>query len=227
MTSAADTARHRREARRVQLQELSRRELLDAAETVFGDKGVHAATIKEIAELAGYAVGSVYSFFDSKDALVRAVLERRGDEMLDGIRRHTTGPGSSLERLVALARFEVDFFRDRPAFARMYLASSAVGDLVPVFAREHGVVDKLDEAMSRTAALFAEGQAAGELCDGPPPLLARLLSGIVTAYQAVQGGDAAAVLSDAQFDALVRRTFGRGAGVTPTPHPSDRAKGSA
>lgn len=224
---SADTARRRREARREQLHELSRLELLDAAESVFGDKGIHAATIKEIAELAGYAVGSVYTFFDGKDALVHAVFARRGDEMLDGIRRLTAPGGPALDRIVALARFEVAFFRERPAFARMYLGSAAIGDLLPLVERDHELLHNFHDVMGRTAALFAEGQAAGDVCEGAPLLLARLLSGIVTSYQAAQDDLPQAAMADEQFDALVRRTFGASALVPTSTDPTTRAKGPA
>ena len=210
----------RREARRVQLQELARTQLLDAAETVLGDKGVHAATIKEIAELAEYSVGSVYSFFEGKDDLVLAVLARRGDEMLDGIRRIVGAGGEPLDRIVALARFELGFFRERPAFARLYLRSSAVGDLLPDFARDAGVLDHYHEAMARTAGVLAEGQASGSVCDGPSMLLARVLSGIVTAYQAVLADDPTLALPDTHLDELVRRTFGRGPAGTASDRPN-------
>ncbi|MDD9372224.1 MAG: helix-turn-helix domain containing protein, partial [Acidimicrobiales bacterium] len=67
----------RREQRRLQHQDLSRAQLLDAAEEVFGRKGFHEATLKEVAELAEFSVGSVYSFFTNKDDLFRQIFVRR------------------------------------------------------------------------------------------------------------------------------------------------------
>ncbi|MEY2448468.1 MAG: hypothetical protein QOH79_1944, partial [Acidimicrobiaceae bacterium] len=55
-----------REERRLRQQEVGRTQLLDAAEEVFGQKGFHDATLKEVAELAEFSVGSVYSFFENK-----------------------------------------------------------------------------------------------------------------------------------------------------------------
>ena len=54
-TREAGTAtKSRREQRRIQQQDLSRRQLLDAAELVFSSKGYHDATLKEIAEVAEF-----------------------------------------------------------------------------------------------------------------------------------------------------------------------------
>jgi AcrR family transcriptional regulator len=54
----------RREARRLAQQSVGRAQLLDAAEFVFGRKGFHETTLKEVADLAEFSVGSVYSFFE-------------------------------------------------------------------------------------------------------------------------------------------------------------------
>ena len=75
-----------REQRRLHHQDLSRTQLLDAAEEVFGRKGFHDTTLKEVAELAEFSVGSVYSFFANKDDLFRQIFVRRGDEFMDGLR---------------------------------------------------------------------------------------------------------------------------------------------
>ena len=50
--------------------------ILDAAEAVFGEMGVEAATTNAIAERAGASVGSLYHFFANKDAIVNALAER-------------------------------------------------------------------------------------------------------------------------------------------------------
>src|SRR3954451_24484781 len=87
----------RRAQRRLLHQDLSRSQLLDAAEEVFGRKGFHATTLKEIAELAEFSVGSVYSFFDNKDDLYLNVFLRRGAEFLPGMDALVAGPGDALE----------------------------------------------------------------------------------------------------------------------------------
>jgi AcrR family transcriptional regulator len=121
----------KRDERRARQQELARTQLLDAAEEVLGEKGIYVATIKEIADRAEYSVGSVYSFFESKDELLVAVMARRGVEMSAGIVAATRREGPPLERLTELARYEVEYFRARPAFARLYLRSSSIGSLLP------------------------------------------------------------------------------------------------
>lgn len=51
--------------------------LLDAAEELFARQGIRATSLREITELGGINIAAVNYHFRSKDALVRAVYERR------------------------------------------------------------------------------------------------------------------------------------------------------
>lgn len=53
----------------------SRARLLDAARQVFGRDGFQGARITDIADAAGAAHGSFYTYFDSKEAVFKALLE--------------------------------------------------------------------------------------------------------------------------------------------------------
>ena len=50
------------------------RKLLDAAATEFADKGFHEASISGITRSAGVALGTFYTYYDSKDAIFRALV---------------------------------------------------------------------------------------------------------------------------------------------------------
>ena len=59
--------------------EMTRQHLLDAAAIVFARKGFHGATLDEVAKLAGFTKGAVYSNFKSKDDLFLALLEQKSE----------------------------------------------------------------------------------------------------------------------------------------------------
>jgi len=67
----------RRRLTRPEAQAQTRRELLDAAADVFGEKGFRAASLTDVADRAGYTIGAVYSNFASKDELFRALMRER------------------------------------------------------------------------------------------------------------------------------------------------------
>ena len=193
MARAAVDKPSRREQRRLQHQDLSRAQLLDAAEEVFGRKGFHEATLKEVAELAEFSVGSVYSFFDNKDDLFRQIFVRRGEEFMPGLRAVVEDPGADpVAQLHGLVDFEVGFFRQHPRFGRLYLRYSNATAQANDREADVAVAGNYEESMRLQADLFARGQQAGEFRPGDPEVLARLFSGLIAAYQALDP----AVMSD-------------------------------
>ncbi len=63
----------------------TRNRILEAALTIFRERGFERATMREIATAAEVAVGAAYYYFESKDAIVMAFYERSQGEMSDRI----------------------------------------------------------------------------------------------------------------------------------------------
>ena len=59
-----------------QLVATRRRQILDAATKVFAERGFHRARIKEIAREAGVSEGTIYNYFEDKEALLIGILHR-------------------------------------------------------------------------------------------------------------------------------------------------------
>ena len=62
--------------------EVRRRQILDAAAEVFRRRGFHAASMAEIAKTFGMSAGHIYNYFDSKEAIIEAIVARDIDEFL-------------------------------------------------------------------------------------------------------------------------------------------------
>jgi AcrR family transcriptional regulator len=78
--------------------------ILEAAEQVFADQGLHAAHMGDIAARAGVAVGTLYNHFEHREALLAGLLEARRAELLerlDGALREAQG-GAFADKLRAL-----------------------------------------------------------------------------------------------------------------------------
>jgi TetR/AcrR family transcriptional regulator len=54
-------------------------EILDAAASVFANNGYHGSNIPEICSRAAISVGALYKYFNNKEAVFIAVLNRMGD----------------------------------------------------------------------------------------------------------------------------------------------------
>jgi AcrR family transcriptional regulator len=66
-------------SRRERLKQEREERILDAAAAVFARKGYHQATIRDIAELADVADGTIYNYFDNKFDLLIGILARIGE----------------------------------------------------------------------------------------------------------------------------------------------------
>ena len=71
-----DSTQGRSISRRERLKRERRKRILDAAEAVFARKGFHGATIREIAQLADVADGTIYNYFDNKFDLLLGIMGR-------------------------------------------------------------------------------------------------------------------------------------------------------
>ena len=91
---------------RAQLIEARRNQILDAATSVFAEKGYHRATTKEIASVAGVSEGTIYNYFDNKADLLIGMMTRLAEL--------TELPQELEDALQIDAReFLVGIFRDR------------------------------------------------------------------------------------------------------------------
>ncbi|WP_082731823.1 MULTISPECIES: TetR/AcrR family transcriptional regulator [unclassified Sphingomonas] len=61
------------------------RAILDAAAAEFGEKGFHEGSISAITRRAGVALGSFYTYFDSKDDVFRALVRDMSDQVRDHV----------------------------------------------------------------------------------------------------------------------------------------------
>ena len=59
-----------------QLATARRGQILEAATRVFSEKGYHRATIRDVAQAAGIADGTIYNYFANKAALLLGILDR-------------------------------------------------------------------------------------------------------------------------------------------------------
>ena len=83
------TESEQKETRNQRRKRQNRAALLAAAKEVMEEKGVEAATVQEIAERADVALGTFYSYFNSKDEIVTAVIEGIMSRLGRRIRRVT------------------------------------------------------------------------------------------------------------------------------------------
>jgi AcrR family transcriptional regulator len=82
-----------------------RDELLAVAKATFAERGVKAATVREIGARAGVVSGSLYHYFGSKLDMVDAILSEFCDQILASYHAMDTSTDDVATRLRAFARY--------------------------------------------------------------------------------------------------------------------------
>ncbi|MBK8375640.1 TetR/AcrR family transcriptional regulator [Sphingorhabdus sp.] len=73
------------------------RALLDAAAAEFGEKGFHESSVVSITSRAGVALGSFYTYFDSKESLFRALVNHMSGQVRDYVAPVLPGKGDQID----------------------------------------------------------------------------------------------------------------------------------
>jgi AcrR family transcriptional regulator len=131
------------------------RKILDAAREEFGDRGFAESSIVGITQRAGVALGTFYTYFDSKEALFQALVRDMSAQVRDsvgpalsGARDGLDGERRALEAFLKFAREHRDIYRiiDESEFVE------------PAVYREH-----YDTTATRIAARLAAARDKGEI----------------------------------------------------------------
>ena len=164
----------RDEARRAR-NDVYRQHILEAAEKVFAERGFEGAKVQDISALAGLSMGTIYAIFPGKTELHRAVLEERGQELLEAIRAVTARAGSPQESLRALIELYIDWFLRHPDFLRMHLRAGNSWALSPS-ADSDSRIRHWQDIQALQADVFRRGVAAGVFVDEDPDYMAKTFS---------------------------------------------------
>ena len=146
------------------------RKLLEAAAQEFGQRGFHEAAITGITQRAGVALGTFYTYFESKEELFRALVR----DMSQATRAHVAeavrgAPDRLSAERLGLAAF-IAFTRKHPELYRIIEEAQFVAEDVY---REHYLtfVEGYREGLAGAA-------ARGQIVEGPDELRAWALIGM-------------------------------------------------
>lgn len=160
-------------------------EIVDAAQQVFGEVGFARAKIDDVARLAGVSKGTVYLYFDSKEALFREMVRTKVvanlEEAEGTVRTHR---GSARELLVALTTAMYRRMRDIELARIIRVVQAELGNF-PELARFY-----FEEVILRARRLIQEvlerGVASGEFRPDAVAFAARGLSSLLVHTASIQ-----------------------------------------
>jgi AcrR family transcriptional regulator len=147
-------------SKREKQKEERRKQILEAALTIFSQKGFHATNVSDVAAQAGVSQGTIYWYFESKEELFTAALlsffEDFGEEMVAALDACV----SASEKLRALGKTMEDFAEGAAGLLMLFLgywASTPNREEVGRF-----WVDLLVEFKDTLAGIIEEGVRNGE-----------------------------------------------------------------
>jgi AcrR family transcriptional regulator len=167
-------------------------EILEAASAVFAARRFHEVLVDEVAGKAGVGKGTIYRYFDTKEELYLAVVQRGFSRLNERLAASLVPGVQPRERLRCEACEILRFFWDRrDFFALMQRAGDRMQHKQGEIRRDR---DRLRDGLS---AIIAEGVRRREFRPVPPRRAADLFLGLVrAALLSRQHGETAESLAD-------------------------------
>lgn len=148
-------------------------EILEAALAVFAEKGFSAARMEDISRRAGVTKGTIYLYFESKEALFKALVRELLTPTITAvIERALAYQGSSRDLLIMVLSTVGNFIRtsDRVVLPKIVIAEAGnFPELVRFYRAE--IIDK---GLGLLEQVVARGIARGEFRNIDPKHVARL-----------------------------------------------------
>lgn len=150
--------------------------ILDAAMRAFVDKGYHASSVNDVAQAAGLAKGTLYLYFDSKDAMTTAIIDRHFAALEDQIARGD--PCQTLDDFLENLRLTMDIPAEQAAFHRVFFEVFGPSFASDAFtAHVAGFFDRLG---AHYASQIAHLQEVGEVAEHyHTPSIGRVLASMM------------------------------------------------
>jgi AcrR family transcriptional regulator len=159
------------------LESRRRGQITSAARQVFARKGYDAATVDEIAEVAGVSKGSIYNYFRSKEDILVATAEAWLDTYEEYTKQMTTLEATASSKLLAVQRRHTR--ETIKGWDRVLVQVEFWSELLrqPEIARNYARMFR--NARSLLAATIEEGIASGEFRPVPAKEVASLMMAMV------------------------------------------------
>lgn len=105
----------------------TRREILNAADTLFAREGFDATSIRDIAQLTGLNKSLVHYHYKNKEDLLVNLLDQYYAKLFQSLQEALLEPGSFKERVLNLVNRYGDFLAQNKNFSRIFQREAAGG----------------------------------------------------------------------------------------------------
>ncbi|MEP6661357.1 MAG: TetR/AcrR family transcriptional regulator [Acidimicrobiales bacterium] len=154
----------------------TRDRILDAALVAFGTRGFEATSLDGLAAELKITKQTILYYEPSKDALLRAVINRSADELAEALEASLSGAGRGFARVEAVVRSVFRVALRRPELLGLLKEVSRLGPPAAGW-----LMERLDPLVARATAFLAAEMDAGTMRRQDPRLM------LLSTYSTVVG----------------------------------------
>jgi len=134
-----------------------RDEMLATALYLFSEKGYHNVSMHEIAEKAEFAIGTLYKFFENKEALYKALVMEQAEKFHSTLTRAIEGSVNEIEKLRNYVRAKGEIFHANVSMIRLYFAETRGASFNVMAGLDSEIREQYGHFLETLASVFASG----------------------------------------------------------------------
>jgi AcrR family transcriptional regulator len=161
---------------------LRRAAILEQAEKIFATKGFHNTTVAEIADASGFAIGTLYQFFESKEQLYTLLLTEKLGTMYAGIRKAVDEETDLLRKIDTLVATQFRFVENNAGFCSIFIRGDHLSLSAGSIELRKRMVSDYAIYVSFIEEVMRDGIRTGILKKMDPQMMAIALTGIINSY---------------------------------------------
>ncbi len=158
---------------------LRRAAVLEQAVKIFAAKGFHNTTMAEIAHDSGFAVGSIYLLFESKEQLYSEMLNKKLNTMYSGIRKLVSREADIVKKLEMMVISQFHFVEKNAEFCSIFIRGDHLSFSEGSIELRTRMMTDYASYISFVEAVMSEGIQAGILKAMDPRMMAAVLAGLI------------------------------------------------
>jgi len=162
--------------------QLRRSEILTTAVKIFASKGFYTTTMAEISDASGFAIGTLYQFFESKENLYTTMICEKLDMMYSGIREKVDGAEHAIDKIETLIKAYFNYVENNIDFCNLFIrGEGTVPSEEKTQLREKVIKDYLNH-MDFIQGIMRLGMDTAYLRVCDPRIMAFSLFGVIRAH---------------------------------------------
>jgi AcrR family transcriptional regulator len=134
-----------------------RDEIFSAALDLFSEKGYHNVSMHEIAEKAEFAIGTLYKFFENKEALYKALVMEQAEKFHSTLTRAIEEPVNEIEKMRNYIRAKGEVFTANVSMIRLYFAETRGASFNIKAGLDTEIQEMYEEFLKNLASVFNSG----------------------------------------------------------------------